>query len=337
MFQFDGKIHLDGAGGWALFAAIHSCAMLEADCGEAGPMTDSGKQTLGAVEAGGTKFVCALTDTDGGVLAQSVIPTRDPNESFADMRGFFEGAAERHGAPAAFGIASFGPIDIDPASPGYGRILTTTKPHWTDARYTDALGTFGVPMAFDTDVNGAALGEWASGAGQGADTLAYVTVGTGIGGAVLHKGVALNGSAHYEMGHIRVPHDRERDPFAGHCAFHGDCLEGLAAGPAIRARWRAELSALGVSHEAVSLEAEYLAHMAATITLMHRPDRIIFGGGVMKSPGLIEALRERTVDLLGGYLDGIDGDLTEYIVLPGLGDQAGLTGAIILAQRALAG
>lgn len=299
-------------------------------------MTYSGKQTLGAVEAGGTKFVCAVTDAGGTILKQSVINTRTPDETFADMRSFFERASGRHGAPAAFGIASFGPIDIDPVSPDYGRILKTTKPHWTGAPYAEALGHFGVPMAFDTDVNGAALGEWVMGAGQGADTLAYVTVGTGIGGAVLHNGVALNGRAHFEMGHIRVPHDRERDPYGGHCAFHGDCMEGLASGPAIMARWSDDLSALGAKHEAILLEAEYLAQMAATITFLHMPDRIIFGGGVMKSPGLIEALRERSVDLLGGYVDGIEGDLSDYIVPPGLGDRAGLTGAIILAQRAAA-
>ena len=300
-------------------------------------MAGKARKYFGAVEAGGTKFVCALTQADGTVLTRATIPTGDPAQTFASLRGFFDAAACDHGAPAAFGIASFGPIDIDPASPDYGRILKTTKAHWTGARYEDALGAFGVPMRFDTDVNGAALGEWVKGAGQGADTLAYVTVGTGIGGAVLHRGVALNGSGHFEMGHIRVPHDPVRDPFGGHCPFHGDCLEGLAAGPAIRARWGADLSTLGAGHEAVSLEADYLAQMAATIILLHMPDRIVFGGGVMKSPGLIEALRQRTVSLLGGYLEGIAGDLSDYIVAPGLRDDAGLTGAILLAQRALKG
>lgn len=290
--------------------------------------------TLAAVEAGGTKLVCALTDTQGTILEKARIPTRAPEESFADLRGFFDRAADRHGRPAAFGIASFGPIDIDPASPGYGRILNTPKPHWTGASWADALDAFGVPMAFDTDVNGAALGEWALGAGRGIDTLAYVTVGTGIGGAVLHGGKALNGMGHFEMGHIRVPHDRQRDPFAGQCPFHGDCLEGLAAGPAIRARWGADLSALGADHEALLLEADYLAQMAATITFMHRPGRIILGGGVMKSPGLVDAVRRRTAELIGGYIGGMESDLSAYIALPELGDDAGLAGAILMARRA---
>ena len=260
--------------------------------------------TLGAVEAGGTKFMCALAGLDGAVLERSVIETRASDDTFARVDGFFRQACERHGAPAAFGIASFGPIDIDPASPDYGRFLRTPKPSWQGARYSDALGHFGVPMAIETDVNGAAIGEWSAGAGRGCDTLAYVTVGTGIGGGVLQQGVPLNGAGHFEMGHIRVHHDRARDPYAGRCPFHGDCLEGLAAGPAIMERWNASLSDVGPAHDGVPLEADYLAQLAVIITLCHRPDRIFFGGGVMKAPGLMEALRSRTAALLAGYVAG---------------------------------
>ena len=292
--------------------------------------------TLGAVEAGGTKFVCALAGPDGEILERNVLETRAPGDTFARLGDFFDRAAAVHGAPAAFGIASFGPIDIDPASPGYGRILKTAKPGWEGASYRDTLARFGAPIAIETDVNGAAIGEWAHGAGQGCDTLAYVTVGTGIGGAVLQGGVPLNGFGHFEMGHIRVDHDRARDPYAGRCPFHGDCLEGLAAGPAIMDRWQASLSELDPEHEELALEADYLAQLAVNIVLLHMPERIIFGGGVMKTPGLIAALRSSTAALLAGYVGGerLGGDLSNYILLPQLEDQAGLTGAILLAQRA---
>ncbi|MAC12942.1 MAG: fructokinase [Sphingorhabdus sp.] len=295
-------------------------------------------KTLGAIEAGGTKFVCALTDAAGTVLEQTKLETHASDDTFARMNSFFEQTAEAHGTPAAFGIASFGPIDIDPASPDYGRFLRTPKPSWQGARYGDALGHFGVPMMIETDVNGAGLGEWAKGAGQGCDTLAYVTVGTGIGGGVLQNGVPLNGFGHFEMGHIRVSHDRARDPYAGRCPFHGDCLEGLAAGPAILDRWKSDLSKLGPQHGGLLLEADYLAQLTSTIVLFHMPDRIILGGGVMKTPGLMQAVRSRTSALLAGYVAGdrLEGDLTDYIVPPALGDDAGLTGAIMLAQRAAA-
>lgn len=295
------------------------------------------QRLIGAIEAGGTKFVAALARADGTVLAQARIATRTPAECFPDLAAFFEQAATAHGPIAAFGVGSFGPIDIDRASPAYGTFTTTPKPGWSGARYHDVLGRFGVPIMVDTDVNGAALGEWEKGAGTGCRTLAYTTVGTGVGCAVLKDGASLMGFSHYEGGHIAVVRDAARDPYQGFCPFHGDCLEGLAAGPAIKARWGHSLSELGSPAEKVALIADYIAQLAVNLVLLHMPDRLIFGGGVMKTPGLIPALRKAAEARLAGYIKApqLDPGLERYIVGPGLGDQAGITGAIALGRRVL--
>lgn len=298
--------------------------------------TGSGR-LIGAVEAGGTKFVLALARDDGAVLAETRIATRTPEKTFPDMTEFFRHAAAEHGAISAFGVASFGPIDIDPASADYGRFTTTPKPGWAGARFHDALGEFDAPILVDTDVSGAALGEWAMGAGQGCRTLAYTTVGTGIGSGVLRDGQSLAGFSHYEGGHIAVARDPALDPFPGRCPYHGDCLEGLACGPAIEDRWGTSLSKLGSPRDKIALIADYLAQLSANLVLLHMPDRLVFGGGVMKTPGLIEALRLATERRLGGYVQArqLDPGLDRYIVTPGLGDEAGITGAMLLGKRAL--
>lgn len=290
------------------------------------------ERLIGAIEAGGTKFVLALARESGTILAETRIATRTPQECWPDVAAFFTQASAAHGPIAAFGVASFGPIDIDPASPRYGTFTTTPKPGWAGARFHDVLRGFGAPIAVDTDVNGAALGEWQSGAGQGCATLAYTTVGTGIGTGVVRHGRPLMGFSHYESGHIPVPHDRARDPYDGFCPYHGDCLEGLAAGPAIERRWGQSLSKLGSPPDKVELIASYIAQLAASLVLLHMPDRLVFGGGVMKTPGLIEALRRATEARLGGYVKApqLDPGLESYIVTPGLGDEAGITGAIAL-------
>lgn len=292
---------------------------------------------IGAIEAGGTKFVLALAREDGTVLAETRIPTRTPAECFPDMAAFFDQSAASHGPIAAFGVASFGPIDIDPASPSYGTFTTTPKPGWAGARFADALGRFGAPIVVDTDVNGAALGEWEKGAGQGCRTLAYTTVGTGVGCGVLQGGQSLMGFSHFEGGHIPVAHDHAADPYPGFCPFHGDCLEGMAAGPSIKARWGQSLSELGSPADKVELIAGYVAQLAVSLVLLHMPDRLIFGGGVMKTPGLIPALRRATEARLAGYIKApqLDPGLESYIVGPGLGDEAGITGAIALGRKAL--
>lgn len=292
---------------------------------------------IGAIEAGGTKFICALARADGTIVARARIDTRTPAECFPEVTAFFQQASASHGAIGAFGVASFGPIDIDPASPDYGTFTTTPKPGWPGARFHDVLSPFGVPFVVDTDVNGAALGEWQSGAGQGARTLAYTTIGTGVGTGVLRDGRSMMGFSHYEMGHIHPTHDLVADPFPGWCPFHGDCLEGLVAGPAIIRRWGTSLDHLAGDAAKMDLIAGYVADLAADLVLMHMPDRLIFGGGVMKAPGLIAAVRRRTLARLNGYVSHprLDAGLETYIVTPGLGDDAGITGAIALGRQAL--
>ncbi|WP_296679628.1 ROK family protein [Novosphingobium sp.] len=295
------------------------------------------QQLIGAIEAGGTKFVAALADETGSILARTRIATRTPQECFPELTEFFRAAAADHGPIAAFGVASFGPIDIDPLSPTYGTFTTTPKPGWSGARFHDVLGSFGAPVVVDTDVSGAALGEWLAGAGQGCTTLAYTTVGTGIGTGVLRAGKSLMGFSHYEAGHIPVPRDAAVDSFGGHCPFHRDCLEGLASGPAIIARWGKSLSELD-DPAAIDLIADYIAVLAANLILLHMPDRLIFGGGVMKSPALLAAVRRKTETRIAGYIKApqLDAGLERYIAAPALGDDAGITGAIALGRSALA-
>lgn len=293
---------------------------------------------IGAIEAGGTKFVVAVARHDGTILAHNRLPTLTAADTLPQVAAFFRAATSAHGPIGGFGIGSFGPLDVDPTSSTYGTITTTPKPGWSGARFHDALAEFDAPLVVDTDVNGAALGEWLAGAGQGCTTLAYTTVGTGIGTGVIHAGRPLAGFSHFESGHIRVPHDLARDPFEGICPFHGDCLEGLAAGPAIKTRFGQSLDTMADCTEAVELIALYLADLATNLILLHAPDRLIFGGGVMKAPGLLPALRRLTQARLAGYIihPRLDAGLERYIVGPGLGDLAGITGAIELGRRALA-
>ncbi len=291
--------------------------------------------TIGAVEAGGTKFVLAIARADGAVLDQTRIQTRAPADTFAEMTAWFERSAARLGPIGAFGIGSFGPIGIDPARADYAALTTTPKPGWSGASFIEALASFNAPLVLDTDVNAAALGEWLAGAGQACGSLAYTTIGTGIGSGVLKGGGVLSGWSHYETGHLLVRRDPDRDPFAGVCPYHGDCLEGLASGPAILARWGHDLSRAAEAQ--VALIADYVAQLAAALVLLHRPERLIFGGGVAKAPGMIEQVQLLTRTRLAGYIAEWDGDLTARVVPPALGDQAGITGAIELGRRALNG
>jgi fructokinase len=219
-------------------------------------------------------------------------------------------------------------------------VTKTPKPGWTDTHGVGPLrAAFDVPIGFDTDVNGAALGEHLWGAAQDVDTLVYLTIGTGIGGGIIVGGQILHGLIHPEVGHMRLPHDLARDPFPGRCPFHGDCLEGLAAGPAIGERWQRPAYELGADHEAWALEAEYLALACQSLTCILSPKRIILGGGVMDQEHMFPMVRRRTLELLNGYvqapeiLDSID----TFIVPPGLGNRAGVSGCVALGQQALAG
>lgn len=284
----------------------------------------------GGVEAGGTKWVCAVGTGADDVRATETFPTAGPVETLARAVAFFE----RHGPVAALGIGSFGPVDLDVSSATWGHVTTTPKAGWRNAAVAPVLrAALGVPVAFDTDVNAAALGEHRFGAARGLDTFSYVTVGTGIGAGGLAGGSLLHGLTHPELGHVRVPHDGVRDPFAGVCPYHGDCLEGLASGEALRARWGRPGPEL--RDPAVwELEAEYLAHAFATLVFVLSPQRIVVGGGVAKQPLLLPLVRTRLAELVAGYV--ALPPLDEFVVPPALGDRAGVLGALELARGAAA-
>jgi fructokinase len=287
----------------------------------------------GGIEAGGTKWVCVVGTEPGALQAEVIFPTTTPGATIGEAIAFFRA----HGNLAAIGIGSFGPVDVHPTSPTWGFITTTPKPGWQHTDLGQAIrGALGVPLSFDTDVNAAALGEQRWGAAQGLDTFVYLTVGTGIGGGALVSGRLLHGLLHPEMGHMRIPHDWERDPFAGTCPYHSDCLEGLASGPAIEARWKQRAETLAPDHPAWALEAHYLALALVNLIYTLSPRRIILGGGVMSQPHLFPLLRRAVSELLGGYIQApaITEAIDAYIVPPGLGRYAGVAGALVLAQQA---
>jgi fructokinase len=290
----------------------------------------------GAIEAGGTKFVCMIGTGPADMREQARIATRSPDLTVRETLDFFRAAIVRHGPLEAIGVASFGPIDLRLDSPTCGFITSTPKPGWANV---DIAGTIrdalAVPVGFDTDVNAAALAESRWGAAQGLDTFIYLTVGTGIGGGGLVNGRLMHGLVHPEMGHVRIPHDEDEDPFAGICPFHGDCLEGLASGPAISARWLQPAEQLPDDHPGWALEARYLALALVNFICTVSPERIVIGGGVMSKAMLYPLVRREVLDLLNNYvraphiLQGID----NYIVAPWLGARAGVLGALALAQR----
>ncbi|HEY7709729.1 MAG TPA: ROK family protein, partial [Candidatus Entotheonella sp.] len=237
---------------------------------------------------------------------------------------------------AGLGIGSFGPLDLQPASPTFGWITSTPKPGWAP---TDLVGTLrqalAVPIALDTDVNAAAFGECHWGAAQGLDTFLYITVGTGLGGGAMVNGQLLHGLLHPEMGHLRIPHDWQADAFAGTCPYHGDCLEGLAAGPALAARWGQASETLPDDHPAWALEAHYLALGLVGFICTLMPQRMIMGGGVMQRSQLFPLIQREVQQLLNGYIQtpALASHIESYIVPPALGERAGVLGAIALAMH----
>jgi len=289
---------------------------------------------IGCIEGGGTKWNLALARDPQVILARERVATTSPEETLGTALAFFDRGAREFGTIAAIGIGSFGPVDVRLGSPTWGRIMPAPKPGWAGA---DIVGPFAArfrcPVALDTDVNAAALAESLWGASKGCDSAVYVTVGTGIGGGALVGGSLVHGFRHPEMGHVSVRRHAEDRAFAGVCPFHGDCLEGLASGPAIKARWGASLSELPRDHVGHAVIASYLAQLAVMQIALFSPQRIVFGGGVLATPGLLSLIQEEARRLSAGYF-GYD-DLSSVIVAPGLGDDAGVLGALALGQRIL--
>jgi fructokinase len=287
----------------------------------------------GGLEAGGTKWVCAIGTGPDDIRATTRLATTTPQGTLARAVAFFTPYRDRL---AGLGIGSFGPLDLQPASPTFGWITSTPKPGWAQ---TDLVGVLHqaleVPIALDTDVNAAAFGEFHWGAAYGLDTFLYMTVGTGLGGGAMVNGRLLHGLLHPEMGHLRIPHDWQADAFAGTCPYHGDCLEGLAAGPALAARWSQAGETLLDDHPAWALEAHYLALGLVAVICTLMPQRIIMGGGVMQQSQLFPLIQHEVQQLLNGYIQApaLASHIESYIVPPALGERAGVLGALALAMH----
>ena len=290
----------------------------------------------GCLEGGGTKFVCAVGTGPENIVEEIRFPTSSPGETLVQATAFF-----KKFSLAAIGLAMFGPLDLNPASPTYGFNTATPKAGWTN---TDVLGefkrTFDLPVAIDLDVNAAALGEftWLA-ENQKLDSLVYFTIGTGIGAGVLLNGQIVHGLTHPEAGHMRLPHDFVKDPFPGGCPFHGDCFEGLASGPAMAERWHRPAETLQDDHPGWDLEATYIALALNNVITMFSPLRIILGGGVMEHRSIFALIRKKVQENLNGYIASpvFAGDMEAYIAPPGLGKRSGILGAMrlaIMAERA---
>lgn len=285
----------------------------------------------GGMEGGGTKFVCAVGTGPDHLVDEVRIPTTSPDETLDRAVAFFK----KHD-PTAIGIASFGPVDLNPASATYGSITATPKPGWS---HTDVLGhfkhAFDIPLVFETDVNAAAFGEycWLP-ENHALDSLVYFTIGTGIGaGIILHRQL-IHGLTHPEAGHMPLPHDWEKDPFPGGCPFHGDCFEGLANGPAMALRWHRPAETLPEGHPAWDLEATYIALALVNVICMLSPERIVLGGGVMQHQALFPLIRQKVREVLNGYIVSpiFAGEMEDVIVPPGLGKRSGILGALAMAK-----
>jgi len=284
---------------------------------------------FGAIEAGGTKFLCAVGDDSGRLWEVTRIPTTSPEETLGQVVDYFTSRRV-----AGLGVGCFGPADLNRRSPTWGHITRTPKPGWSD---TDVAGMLqqrlGVMVAFDTDVNAAARAERRWGAGRGLEDFVYITVGTGVGGGGFCRGRTIRGLVHPEIGHMRVPR-LAGDDFPGVCPFHGDCLEGLIAGPALLARTGQAPESLPDAHPAWEIVARYLALGVANLVMVLSPRRVILGGGVMKGPGLLGRVRTHLVITLSGYPPHAHlADPRDFVVAPELGDHAGLKGALALALR----
>lgn len=291
---------------------------------------------LAAVEAGGTKFICAMSNREGRILRQANFSTSDPEHTFAKLAEFFENGKRDFGRPTGAGIATFGPVQLDPSKPKYGCIESTPKPGWSGADIRSAVArATGAPVMMETDVNGAALGEGVSGgAAHDVQDFAYVTIGTGIGVGIVAGGKVRTTYPHTEMGHVRVPR-APGDSFPGVCPYHSDCLEGLASGTSMAARWGQPARNLTKNHEAWTMASHYAAALCVNLSYAFRPQRIVLGGGVMTPPFMIERIREAFRSMMADYAPGpFASDPKSYLVTPRHVDPSpAIVGALSMARR----
>lgn len=290
---------------------------------------------FGGIEAGGTKFVCMIASGPDDIRDEIRISTTTPDETIDRAIDFFK---QRVTTLRAIGVGSFGPIDLRRDSATYGCITSTPKPGWANTDLVGRLKTaLNLPIAFDTDVNAAAYGEYRWGALQTFDPGIYITIGTGIGGGVIVQHKPLHGLIHPEMGHMFIPHDRQSDPFPGVCPFHQDCFEGLASGPAMRSRWGQPAEELPIEHRGWKLEAKYVAYALCNLIVSYSPQRIVLGGGVMQRQEIFPLIRHEVQSILNGYVQSpaIIERIDQFIVPPGLGNRSGILGAIALAMEAV--
>jgi fructokinase len=301
------------------------------------PAPDPDRPLYGGIEAGGTKFVCAIGHEPNQPLQVATFPTRDPERTLADVVGFFQGRVAAKGKLTGLGVASFGPLALEPNSQQFGRIGSTPKPGWSHFDLRGHLArSLSCPILLDTDVNGAGRAEAVFGAGQGRRLFAYLTIGTGIGGGLIQDGRPVFGLTHAEMGHILVRRHPLDQDFPGLCPFHQDCLEGLASGAAIMARQGHSLSGQPEDHPLWQIVTDYIAQLCGTLMLIAAPERIILGGGVMANGKLLPLVRAEMTRRLNGYIDhpALARQSEDLIVPPGLGDRAGVIGALLLAEEA---
>ncbi len=287
---------------------------------------------IGGIEAGGTKFVCVVADEHHNILDQCVVRTTTPEETLGQCIAFFR----EKGGVSALGVASFGPLVLNRASSDYGKIAATPKPHWTGADIVGALkGALNCPIGFDTDVNGAGLAEALLGAGRDLEVVAYVTVGTGVGGGLIIKGEPVQGLTHPEIGHIKLRRHPLDEGFSGVCPFHGDCLEGMASGPSVMARLGHPLNEAAPDHPIWDILGYYLGELCATLALVASPQKIVLGGGVMSNHALFPLIRIACAKSLAGYVQhaAVQEAGDAFIVPPALGDRAGVIGALLLARQ----
>jgi fructokinase len=292
-------------------------------------------QLYGGIEGGGTKFICTVASGPQNIIDEVRFATTTPQETLQQVSNFFSPYIKAQRIQS-IGLGSFGPVDTDPLSPTFGYITTTPKPNWANTNILGILkSALGVHMAIDMDVAASALGEYRWGASQGIDPSLYLTVGTGIGGSYILNGRPLRGLVSLEMGHVYIPHDRQRDPFAGCCPYHGDCFEGLANGPAIHKRFNRSPEGLPDDDPYWEIEAGYIAAALVNYIFTFPPKKIVLGGGVMHRLFLFNLVREKVSSLLNNYLNHptLTGSLDEYIVPPGLGYRSGVLGGIALAME----